>query len=141
MSKRLSHYWIYIITEGYSFGYNSDPLLFTKTQVNKLLHLLIEEDWWKKKREFTINLPHRRFELEEFDVRKVHNQYRKIAKKYEIKIPHVSKYPGHSWIEINNAYNIYKATLLSQMTPSSAYDWSKDKYFVKDYIEKLRATF
>ena len=115
------------------FGYKNDPLLFTKTQANRFLHTLIEEEWWKDKDRAMFGIPNRRYSLEEFHIEQVHNKYSKISRPYRRVIPH------KAWIEIQNEYDAYKALFLSKAYPNSAYDWKQDKYFVKDYIERTRA--
>jgi hypothetical protein len=123
------------------FNYNGDPVYFTKPQVNKLLHSFINCDWWKYNSTYRdqLNIPYRRFQLEEFHVEQVHNVAKKVADKYSR-----SCYIGEQsyvWKKVVNEYNDYKSGLLSWIYRSSVFDYNPHKCYTKDYIEMLRAAF
>jgi hypothetical protein len=124
------------------FNYKGEPLYFTKSQANKILHSLINDEWWTYnwQGKETPALPHRKFQLEEFFIEQVHNVAGKVVKKYSTKYLRGSR-PLYQWIEVQNPYNDYKASFLSWIYPSSALDHNTYKYFTKDYIEMLRAAF
>jgi hypothetical protein len=123
------------------FNYKGDPLYFTKPQVNKLIHSFINDDWWKNASKYRdhLNIPLRRFQLEEFHIEQVHNVAKKVADKYSRSCYRGSK--SYSWKEVLNEYNDYKSGLLSWIYPRSAFDYDSYKYYTKDYIEMLRAAF